>query len=122
MAETYEQYLKKTAATTDPTGEASRWMSVEDRMGAAMDLTELLQQVRLRVEAFIERYEAEIADTMEFIAEQRAKGTSLSVRTADLAELDIQAVAALSNPAEGKTRLTLDDLKILLQKFPQNFV
>lgn len=115
MAETYEQYLKKTAEATDPTGEASRWMSIEDRMGAAMDLTELLQGVRLRVEAFIEYYGAHVAEVLPFITEQREKGTSMALKVAELAELDIQTV----NPGDGKTRLFLDDLKVLLDQLPQ---
>lgn len=113
MAETYEQYLKNARAQQDRV--------MENSVGAAMDQVDLLRGVRQRVQEFVDFYESDMEPTMNFIREQREKGSELSLKTAELAEYDVQTVANDGSPTTraSSARLTLDDLKILLEQFPQ---
>lgn len=107
MAKTYEQYLKNQQEQEDRV--------LENSVSAALDQVDLLRDVRARVEAFVEYYETHVAEILPFITEQREKDTAMALKVAELAELDIQTV----NPGDGKVRLFLDDIKVLLDQLPQ---
>lgn len=91
MAEIYEQYLKN-KHSLDP----ENTPKVLDRVGPAMDQTELLQGVARRVQAWVEEY-------------QKWEALSLVFQT-------IKGIPMVDGPG---LDLTFDDLKILLDQLPQ---
>lgn len=112
MAKTFETYarLRDENATTH--------RPLEDRIDGAVELTELLQDVRRRVTEFVHAYEAAYDMELGHIVETRGaedyKPESRRARVADNMELDLQSLSGLPG-----ARLLLDDVKILLEKFPQ---
>jgi hypothetical protein len=116
MAETYEQYEKNKQGTVERE-------AFDDRLSAAMDQTVLLKAVRRRVETFVRIYEERNRELLEKARKMREEGSG--IRTAAIAggmEHDYQEVATVSGYSRAKNpeeRLLLDDLKILLDQFPQ---
>ena len=113
MAETYEQYEKNRAK-----GLVTN-RSLEERVEAALDQTELFQGVRARVERFLAAYEGFMEFEREHaqairndpVASERALMIAMNM------ERSIQELASV--PDEPKSSLLLDDLRILLDQFPQ---
>jgi hypothetical protein len=120
MAETYEQY-EKLKNRTKPTS----WMTVEDKVDAALDQGELLRGVYARVAAFLESYEADVQPNLDVAAEIRERARvsagKFSEQTADLMEADAQVVAEVRRVHHEHQRLFLDDLKVLLDQMPEGY-
>lgn len=92
MAETYDTYLKNKAV-----GEEDPRPPMDRLLDAAVSQTELLQDVRTRVETFVKAYQ----------------------RWADLDEV-YHVVKGLPHEADQpEPLLYFDDLRILLERFPQ---
>jgi gas vesicle protein len=108
MAETFEKYqeLKDSDGTH---------IALEKKLDIAMDMTELLKDVRRRVEAFVKAYEEDIVP--EELAAQRMRETGFEGRARVILD-DLQNVQSVQDE-QGKVQLRLDDVKILLDKFPQ---
>lgn len=111
--ETYERLRDENAATH---------RKLEERIEGAVELTELLQDVRRRVGAFVIAYEKMFAPEVDHVKYTREQETydpeSRAARVADNMEMDLQTLRPA--PAQpDNARLLLDDLKILLDKFPQ---
>lgn len=112
MAETYEQY-EKNKGVLGPEG----YRPLEDRMNTALDQTELLNAVRERVQAFVNAYEQEAVPEMEYVRRSREEGLTLR---AQMVEADVQRIERIRPPGTTEEyTLLLDDLKILLDQFPQ---
>lgn len=96
MAEVYEQYLKNEKQIDVTTRQDSREFG-KDLIGVAMDQVHLLQGVVRRVAAFVDAYEKW-----------------------DALDPSYQVIRGLPfTEGEPDPILTFDDLKILLDKFPQ---
>jgi len=113
MAKTYDDYQQTDVQKARENGE-----EIIERVAKAMDRTEILQDVRRRVTAFVKAYEADVLIEVEHIAKVReAEGYDPASRVARVADNMEQDIQALAGPP-GK-KLLLDDLKILLDQFPQ---
>lgn len=123
MGNVYEQYEKNQAVNAKSASELRKeGLTLEDRVGAAMDQTELLQEVGRRVTAFVEAYERLNSLSLEEAKALRARPdqTERTRRIADNIELAHQQLYTQGHPGQsGFTALNLDDLKILLDQFPQ---
>jgi hypothetical protein len=120
MGKTYDEY-EKNKATADTTPGPNRARFTE-RLDAAQDQRELLQGVRARVEMFVEAYEDSYAPELRDLAAMRAHENLTPVQTAMLRnmERDLQQVTTTGRRPDGLPYvLTLDDLKVLLDQFPQ---
>lgn len=111
--DTYERLRDANAATH---------RSLETRLEEAVEQTELLQDVRRRVDAFVKAYEAMFApevDHVRYTREQEGYDPeSRAARVADNMEMDLQTLRSAPSRPEN-ARLLFDDLKILLDQFPQ---
>jgi hypothetical protein len=111
--ETYERLRDENAATH---------RKLEDRIEGAVELTELLQDVRRRVQAFVDAYEtlnAEYLKTAQALRDHPKKTDRQAIIAANI-ERDYQEIYAQGHHGdETFTAIALDDLKILLDKFPQ---
>jgi hypothetical protein len=119
MAEIYDNYTVNAKQLDVKSRQDSRTFG-KALFDVAMDQTDLLKEVRRRVQAFVDAYEPYMAMEVEHIAELRARPnvTDRLKAVADNMELDVQTLR--SAPADPKnTHLFLDDLKILLDQFPQ---
>lgn len=116
MAKTYDDYER----LRDENAAIHR--KLEDRIEGAVELTELLQDVRRRVEAFITEYEVLNEDylkTARSILDREDK-TDRQERVASNIMRDYQEIYAQGHhKPEGPTAIVLDDLKVLLDQFPQ---
>lgn len=109
MAKTFDEYqrLKSTGGT----------LPLEEKLNAAMDQTELIQGVCARVTAFVKAYEL---DTLpEALAVENMRENGHESRAAALSQ-DIQTLKS-SMGTEGRVRLLLDDLKILLDLMAEGY-
>lgn len=120
MGNVYEQYEKN--RENMKTGGEYKSGALYDRIDAAMDQTELLKDVRRRVTAFVEAYETLNSGALEEVEllRSRENPTDRVKAIADNIERDYQEVYTQGHHGkEDFTAITLDDLKILLDQFPQ---
>lgn len=116
MAKTFEDYQ-----ATDPEKAREERTDVIERVAAAMDRTEILQDVARRVAQFVSAYEEMCAMELNHIREVRGEDgydpDSRRARVAANMEQDLQNLAGLPG-----SKLLLDDVKVLLDQFPQKDV
>lgn len=120
MAETYDTYLKNKNQSENQGLPGQQ--SIVDRLESAVSQTELLQDVRRRVEAFVKAYEHLNRFGFQEAAKIRSRDnpTERSLRIADAIEQQTQEIYTQGHKGSSEfTALTLDDLKILLDQFPQ---
>jgi hypothetical protein len=113
MAETYRKYRENR--------ERSASRSMETRVNAIMDQTELLVSVCTRVQAFVDAYMGVVDSEIKRVAEIRndPKASERSRSVADNMELDVQTLYA--TPNDPSARLLLDDLIVLLEQLPAGY-
>ncbi len=116
MAQIFETYERLQKENHDSSNK------LEDRLEGAVEITELLQDVRRRVQAFVEAYDQMFApevDHVKYVREQENYDPEgRAAKVADNMEMDLQTLR--SAPAQpDNARLFLDDLKVLLDQFPQ---
>lgn len=117
MAQTYDDYERLKGTALPGSG-----CSIEDRMDKAVEQTELLQDVRRRVERFIEAYEDLNGISVATVTEMRGRSdaSERTLRIADNIERSYQEIYSQGHlGAKDFSAITLDDLKILLDQFPQ---
>jgi uncharacterized protein YyaL (SSP411 family) len=115
MAKTFESYerLRDENAATH--------RKLDDRIEGAVELTELLQDVRRRVQAFVDAYEELNEDYLksaQALRDRPEKTDRQEIMAANI-ERDYQEIYTQRHPGVADvTAIALDDLKILLDKFP----
>jgi hypothetical protein len=116
MAKTFETYERLRDENT------ATHRKMEDRIEGAVEQTELLQDVRRRVQAFVDAYEelnAEYLKTAQALRGRSEKTDRQEAMAANI-ERDYQEIYTQGHHgAEDFTAITLDDLKVLLDQFPQ---
>lgn len=121
MAKTYDTY-QKLKGEDRTMSRPTRKESIEARIEAAVEQTELLQDVGRRVKHFIEAYERCMDMELKHIAEARLaedwNPDSFKGKIVRNMEDDLQLLRSATDSPEN-ARLHLDDLKILLDQFPQ---
>lgn len=124
MAETFDEYENNKINSSQewPGGVAER-KTFDTRLRASLDQVELLEGVFRRVTEFVRIYEESNKDMLEAAQRSRKEGRGLrSAAIANGMENDYQEVATVSGYSRAKNpeeRLLLDDLKVLLDQFPQ---